>query len=50
MISDGKHYQQSMLATQLNELVTSNQVQENSLVRLKVRDNAVRRMWGMVMG
>lgn len=33
-ISDGVHYQQAMLATQLNALITDNQIQLNSLVRL----------------
>jgi len=34
IISDGTHYQQAMLATQLNELVTSNQIVPNGLISL----------------
>lgn len=33
-ISDGVHYQQAMLATQLNTLISDNVIQLNSLVRL----------------
>eukprot|EP00624_Nannochloropsis_granulata_P004215 evm.model.NODE_31173_length_31272_cov_26.593374.2 len=34
IISDGTHYQQAMLATQLNELVTSNQIVSYGLISL----------------
>lgn len=33
-ISDGQHFQQAMLATQLNTLITQNKLQVNCLVRL----------------
>lgn len=33
-ISDGTHFQQAMIATQLNFLITENRIQVNSLVRL----------------
>lgn len=34
VISDGQHYQQAMLATQLNSLITTQQVKEHCIVRL----------------
>uniref|UniRef100_A0A6U3S1P3 Replication protein A subunit n=1 Tax=Ditylum brightwellii TaxID=49249 RepID=A0A6U3S1P3_9STRA len=34
IISDGQHYVQGMLATQLNHLVHSNQIMENSIVKV----------------
>eukprot|EP00047_Mylnosiga_fluctuans_P003845 m.231293 g.231293 ORF g.231293 m.231293 type:complete len:640 (+) comp12192_c0_seq1:30-1949(+) len=34
LISDGQHKQQAMLATQLNSLVTNNQIQRNGIVKL----------------
>jgi hypothetical protein len=37
VISDGTHYLQAMLATQLNHLVTSNAVQPQGMLCLRVR-------------
>ena len=37
VISDGTHYLQAMLATQLNHLVANNQIQPNGLLSLQVR-------------
>jgi replication factor A1 len=34
VLSDGEYYIQGMLATQLNELVTSQQLRQNSIVQL----------------
>ena len=34
MLSDGIHFQQAMLATQLNDLVTGNLLQPDCIVRL----------------
>ncbi len=34
IVSDGEHYQQAMLATQLNELIKTNQVQKGSVVQI----------------
>lgn len=34
MLSDGSHYQQGMLATQMNELVSSGRLQKGSVVKL----------------
>ena len=34
MLSDGEHYQQAMLATQLNELVKNNEVRKFSVVQV----------------
>lgn len=36
VISDGTHYLQAMLATQLNHLITANQIQPNGLLCLEV--------------
>lgn len=35
LLSDGTHYQQGMLGTQLNELVKSGKLQKGSIVRLR---------------
>lgn len=34
VLSDGKHYAQSMLATQQNEMITSGELKELCIVRL----------------
>mmetsp|Transcript_38141 Transcript_38141/g.44412 ORF Transcript_38141/g.44412 Transcript_38141/m.44412 type:complete len:652 (+) Transcript_38141:281-2236(+) len=37
VISDGEHFIQGMLATQINHFITSNEIQENSII--KINDN-----------
>ena len=34
MVSDGQHYQQAMLATQLNNIVTDQGIVVNSIIQL----------------
>lgn len=45
VISDGTHYLQAMLATQLNHLVAGNQIQPNGLLSLQVRPSTDKAAW-----